>query len=62
MIGLAATHIGRCVYGDGLDAASARTAVPVGITCRQCPREDCRDRAFERVATPGLAELRAEVR
>jgi predicted transcriptional regulator len=26
--------------------------VPIGITCRQCSRENCSQRAFDRVALP----------
>ncbi|MBZ0230151.1 MAG: DUF2083 domain-containing protein [Bauldia sp.] len=29
--------------------------MPVGITCRQCPRDDCAERAFGRIAVPGAA-------
>lgn len=47
MIGAAIAHAGGFVHADGLDVATA--AVPIGITCRQCPREACADRAFERI-------------
>ena len=53
MIGAPVAHAGRFVYADGLDLTAAPTATPVGITCRQCPRADCADRAFERIAVPG---------
>jgi XRE family transcriptional regulator, fatty acid utilization regulator len=52
MIGAPIAHAGRFVYADGLDLAAPSTAAPVGITCRQCPRADCADRAFERIALP----------
>jgi len=32
------------VYGDGLDPTAH--AVPVGVSCRQCPRDDCRQRTL----------------
>ena len=38
---------------DGLDLEAPGLAVPVGITCRQCPRTDCAERAFERIEVPG---------
>ena len=53
MIGCAIEHAHRFVYADGVDLAAPRTAVPIGVTCRQCPREDCVHRAFDRVPLPG---------
>ncbi len=52
MIGCAIEHANRLVYADGL-ALTAPRAIPIGITCRQCPREDCAQRVFDRV-TVGL--------
>ena len=49
MVGAAIAHARRFVYADGLDIEAAATAVPVGITCRHCPRDNCGERAFERV-------------
>ena len=41
-------HADKTVYADGLDLGSAgRTAVPVGPSCRLCPRLDCLHRAEE---------------
>jgi predicted transcriptional regulator/transcriptional regulator with XRE-family HTH domain len=34
----------RLVYGDGLDLSSHARADPVGVSCRVCPRTDCRHR------------------
>jgi predicted transcriptional regulator len=34
------------VYADGIDLDNLDAAVPVGITCRLCPRLDCQQRAF----------------
>ena len=48
MIGAPIAHAGRFAYADGLDLAAPSIAAPVGITCRQCPRDDCAERAFER--------------
>ena len=53
MIGCSIKHAGRFVYADGLDLAASRTIIPIGVTCRQCPREDCVHRAFDRVPLPG---------
>jgi predicted transcriptional regulator/transcriptional regulator with XRE-family HTH domain len=33
------------VYADGLDLEESAVAVPVGVSCRQCDRDDCRQRA-----------------
>jgi predicted transcriptional regulator/transcriptional regulator with XRE-family HTH domain len=59
MIGAALTHAGAFVYADGLDLEAPGLAVPVGITCRQCPRTDCAERAFERIEVPGEVRLPA---
>jgi predicted transcriptional regulator/transcriptional regulator with XRE-family HTH domain len=53
MIGAAVVHARRFVQADGLDLSAPGLAVPVGVTCRQCPREACGDRAFDRIAFPG---------
>jgi predicted transcriptional regulator len=53
MIGAALEHAPRFVYADGLDLAVPSLATPVGITCRQCPREACVARAAERIDVPG---------
>jgi predicted transcriptional regulator len=45
MIGCEIGNAGAFVYADGLDLAAH--AVPVGVTCSQCPRTNCRQRAFE---------------
>lgn len=49
MVGAAIAHARHFVYADGLDLEAPAIAVPVGITCRQCPRENCGERAFERI-------------
>ncbi len=33
------------VYGDGVDLASPKAAVPIGVSCRMCDRLDCNQRA-----------------
>jgi len=37
-------HSGEMVYADGLDLG--RAVVGIGLSCRLCPRPDCRSRAF----------------
>ncbi|MGB3390452.1 MAG: short-chain fatty acyl-CoA regulator family protein [Pseudaminobacter sp.] len=36
-----ASEAGRVVYGDGIDQSNPQTTVPVGTTCRLCPRDNC---------------------
>src|SRR5262249_40248310 len=55
MVGAALADARRFVYADGIDTDAAAIAVPVGITCRQCPRDDCSERAFERIEIPPAA-------
>lgn len=38
------SRAGEVVYADGLDIPAAR--VGIGLSCRLCPRPDCRSRAF----------------
>ncbi len=37
----------RLIYGDGLDLSGQGRADPVGVSCRVCPRADCRHRTEE---------------
>jgi predicted transcriptional regulator/DNA-binding XRE family transcriptional regulator len=55
MIGASAAHARRFVYADGLDIASPAAVTQVGVTCRQCPREDCGQRAFDRARVPAVS-------
>jgi hypothetical protein len=48
-IGCDASFARRLVYADGLDY-ERMPPVPVGITCRQCVRADCRHRAYPLMA------------
>ncbi len=43
-LGCEIRHAAAVVYADGLDLAGA--ADPIGISCRICERQDCRQRAF----------------
>ena len=45
MISCDAVYADQTVYGSGLDLANEATVVPVGPTCRLCPRERCDQRA-----------------
>jgi len=46
-------HADRTVYGQGLDLDDSETDVPVGPTCRLCPRTDCASRQEEALAPAG---------
>ena len=35
----------QMVYSDGIDLTNESLAVPVGVSCRICPRMDCEQRA-----------------
>lgn len=41
MLACPASEAGRVVYADGIDQSNPQTTVPVGTTCRLCPRESC---------------------
>lgn len=45
-IGCDAGYADRLIYADDLVVNDQSGAVPVGISCRLCPRTDCRQRAF----------------
>ena len=46
MLGCNASHAGELVYSDGIDLDNDDAAVPIGMTCRMCERQDCQQRAF----------------
>ncbi len=48
-LGCRVEHAKKLVYADGVDLEHV---VPVGVTCRLCPRGDCTERAFPAVAAP----------
>ena len=58
MIGCAIEHAHHFVYADGLNLTAPKSLVPIGITCRQCAREDCGQRVFDRVVLPEMASPR----
>jgi predicted transcriptional regulator/transcriptional regulator with XRE-family HTH domain len=45
-VGCDVSHASKVVYGDGLNLESATAAVPIGVTCRLCERQNCTARAF----------------
>jgi predicted transcriptional regulator/DNA-binding XRE family transcriptional regulator len=59
MIGTSIANARRFVYADGIDLDNLDHAMPVGVTCRQCAHDDCRQRAFERLAFPGVPAVSA---
>ena len=36
----------KMIYGERVLLDSSENIVPVGVSCRSCPRIDCRQRAF----------------
>jgi len=38
-------HAPGLVYSDGMDLSDPRQSVPIGVSCRICPRLDCEQRA-----------------
>lgn len=51
-LGCQAQHARELVYSDGVDLRDLSTAVPVGVTCRMCERDDCEQRAFPSLRHP----------
>lgn len=45
-LGCETAYASEVVYSAGLDLASEQAAVPIGVNCRICERDDCRQRAF----------------
>ena len=45
-VGCDISHAPKVVYADGLNIESAAAAVPIGVTCRLCERQNCTARAF----------------
>ncbi|MEZ5856924.1 MAG: short-chain fatty acyl-CoA regulator family protein [Hyphomicrobiaceae bacterium] len=50
MLAFNAEFAHRTVYGESLLRSSGDRPTPAGITCRLCPRPDCSQRAFARIA------------
>ena len=45
-LGCEIDHARDFVYADQLDLLGTNTAMPIGVSCRICPRDDCDQRAF----------------
>lgn len=45
-IGCPVRRARELVYAEGVDLDRLESAMPVGVTCRLCPRTDCEQRAF----------------
>lgn len=45
-LGCEIAHAASLVYADGLDLGKLETATEIGLGCRICERNDCRQRAF----------------
>jgi predicted transcriptional regulator len=41
MLACPAAEAGRVVYADGIDGNDPKAVLPVGTTCRLCPRQNC---------------------
>ncbi len=51
-LGCSLEHAAELVYADGIDLSNRQAIVPVGVTCRLCPRMDCAQRAVPPLAHP----------
>lgn len=51
-LGCQLTDAREIVYSEGIDLEDRDTGVPVGVTCRLCPRRDCAQRAFPSIRDP----------
>jgi len=45
-LGCETAYADELVYASGIDVEAEDTAVPIGVNCRICEREDCQQRAF----------------
>ncbi len=51
-LGCQLRHARELVYSEGIDLDDLDNGVPVGVTCRLCPRRDCGQRAFPSIRDP----------
>ncbi len=49
-LGCEMSHASELVYAEGIDLDKPERIVPIGVSCRTCPRMDCAQRAFPPVA------------
>lgn len=45
-LGFEAAFAADFVYADGIDVSAPGSAVPIGTSCRICPRDNCEQRAY----------------
>ena len=45
-LGCDINHAKELTYSDGIDLQNRRLETPIGISCRNCPRTECEQRAF----------------
>ncbi|PLX35231.1 MAG: XRE family transcriptional regulator [Hyphomicrobiales bacterium] len=45
-LGIEMSYADQMVYSDGIDLKDERNVVPIGVSCRVCPRLECSNRAF----------------
>lgn len=45
-LGCEVRHAAAIVYADGLNLADPTLPMPIGVSCRTCPRTDCAERAM----------------
>lgn len=45
-LGVEMSSASQMVYSDGMDLKDERNVVPIGVSCRVCPRLECSNRAF----------------
>jgi predicted transcriptional regulator/transcriptional regulator with XRE-family HTH domain len=51
-LGCRVEYAKELIYSDGVDLENVSSAVPVGVTCRLCDREDCQQRALPSMHRP----------
>lgn len=51
-LGCQLNYAREMVYSEGVDLDDLDGGVPVGVTCRLCPRRDCGQRAFPSIRDP----------
>ena len=51
-LGCEVRYARELIYADGIDLDNREAIVPVGLTCRLCPRDGCEQRAFPALQHP----------
>lgn len=49
-------YANEMIYADGVDLNDTSSAVPIGVTCRLCPRKHCEQRAFPSIRDPWVID------